>query len=48
MRVKYKVVEEKIKKERIKYGLSLNELVDATGLSNSIISLVKNGKLFLL
>ncbi len=44
MKDKYKVVGEKIKKERIKYGLSLNELADATGLSTSFLSLVENGK----
>lgn len=44
MKDKYKVVGEKMKKERIKYGLSLNELADATGLSASFLSLVENGK----
>lgn len=44
MRDKYKVVGEKIKKERIKYGLSLNELAEATGLSSSFLSLIENGK----
>ncbi len=44
MKDKYRVVGEKIKKERIKYGLSLNELADATGLSTSFLSLVENGK----
>jgi len=44
MNEKYRYVGERIRKERIKYGLSLNELAEETGLSPSFLSLLENGK----
>ncbi|AZO93322.1 cupin domain-containing protein [Halocella sp. SP3-1] len=41
---KYKYVGKRLRKERIKYGLSLNELAEETGLSSSFLSLLENGK----
>lgn len=44
MNEKYKYVGERINRERLKYGLSLNELAQETGLSTSFLSLLENGK----
>ncbi len=44
MNEKYKYVGERIRRERIKYGLSLNELAEETELSASFLSLLENGK----
>ncbi len=44
MNEKYRYVGERLRKERIKYGLSLNELAEETGLSPSFLSLLENGK----
>jgi transcriptional regulator with XRE-family HTH domain len=41
---KYQYVGKRIRDERIKYGLSLNDLAKATGLSVSFLSLLENGK----
>jgi transcriptional regulator with XRE-family HTH domain len=41
---KYQYVGRRIKNERQKYGLSLNDLAKATGLSASFLSLLENGK----
>lgn len=44
MNEKYKYVGERIRKERIRYGLSLNELAGEIDLSSSFLSLLENGK----
>jgi transcriptional regulator with XRE-family HTH domain len=41
---KYQYVGKRIRDERIKYGLSLNDLAQATELSVSFLSLLENGK----
>jgi transcriptional regulator with XRE-family HTH domain len=41
---KYQYVGKRIRDERIKYGLSLNDLAKATDLSVSFLSLLENGK----
>src|SRR5690554_1373221 len=41
---KYRYVGKRIHEERLKYGLSLNELAEETGLSSSFLSLLENGK----
>ena len=41
---RYQYVGKKIRNERMKYGLSLNELAAATDLSASFLSLLENGK----
>jgi transcriptional regulator with XRE-family HTH domain len=41
---KYRYVGKRIKSERMKYGMSLNDLAKATDLSASFLSLLENGK----
>lgn len=41
---KYQYVGKRLKNERIKYGLNLNDLAKATDLSTSFLSLLENGK----
>ncbi len=41
---KYQYVGRRIKNERMKYGMSLNDLAKATDLSASFLSLLENGK----
>lgn len=42
--MKYDYVGKRIREERLKYGLSLNDLAKATGLSPSFLSMLENGK----